>query len=193
MYLKHIKKPVIWVPYPPYVVGATPKCAQTYIRWVKGNATVPAEGIELFDARIVFLRDPLERLESCFNYFQGTLQGQWPKPYNERTGRLVEIKPQTLEEFLDIVLRGCWDKHWAPQTALWRADDLTVYPFEDLGLVMSALGAPDRRVNESKGEKTGVTHRRDELEDLFRVDLELRARCESDPTGIQVSQQELDG
>jgi hypothetical protein len=172
---------VIYVPFNRDIVIATPKCGQTSVRNAGGpHHQVPIQNVQYYERVIAFIRDPLERLESAWNYFSATFP-TFPSAWIAKQKRMKVLTPATLELFINLILDDGWvDKHWYPQSALWKVEPTDVIPFEDFNETMIALGRTPKHDNPSKGEKTGITHRVPELEEFYKEDFNRRKDAEED-------------
>ena len=158
------------------VIARTPKVGQTSIaHTLGGQIQVPLSEIGEFDRRIVFVRDPIERLESTYHYFDKK-QGSWPNAFSNRQDARIQHRPQSIEEFIDLILDHAWlDKHWVPQSWLWeQIPDPDYIGFEDFGKTFRSLGFQIKHENSSGVKRSGITHRIPELEALFAGDLAIR-------------------
>lgn len=102
---------------------------------------------------IGIVRDPIDRLESAYNFFKYGQQGNFP------TGQYNDIK-----DFIDAVLAGVTDEHWRPQSSMLLLCD----KFADL-----------ETMNISKLQNTSphyekVEHRIEELNNFYSQDFVLR-------------------
>lgn len=169
---------VIYVPIRNHVVLAVPKAGSTSIREAAGRgAQVQPQEVPTYQSVRAFLREPLTRFESTFRYFKN--RQSFPNAWEASSQSVNRYVPDTLEEFTDLVLdKGWWDKHWLPQTANWTVDldlhTIRVHRFEDLSAVMADLGVSIPHSNASGVPKQGITYRRQDLEDFYREDLEIR-------------------
>jgi hypothetical protein len=110
-----------------------------------------------------FIRQPIDRLQSCFRYFSNQ-------------GWTVDRTFETYPQFVDAVLDGLKNPHWDSQveqlTYGGRYLPTVTYRFEDLSRVWIDLGlAPLHVRNASRWCETG-DYRRQELDNLFSEDLE---------------------
>lgn len=165
----------LWVPVGRAVLAATPKVASTAIRNLTAHrGTVPADKVHLYDRVIGFLRDPLERLESAFHYFNR--RGHFPQGYDVKLGYATHQMFDTYEKFVDAMLdRGYLDKHWMPQMYNMRDLPTEYHPLEDLDTVLRGLGVSvGKGINSSGVAKTRPQYRIPELEAFYASDLAAR-------------------
>lgn len=136
-----------------------PKAASKSIRSVLGDERLVWEG-ELPARLVAFVRDPIERLQSCYRYF-------WKK-----------YSLPSWPGFVDQVLAGEPDGHWMPQAQFLPAGCET-YRFEDLAVVWARNGLPTlRHLNRGKRPNLPLEcYREDDLRRHYRADYELRMRC----------------
>lgn len=150
--------------YIPHSVGlilaVSPKCASTSFRndfHVPGTRPISLEGVrelkKSFWKVVGIVRDPIERFESCYNFFQHKHNGEFP---------LGSFK--SLEAFTDAVLSGFENPHWKPQSEmLLECDsfvDLETFP------LINHRNKNDHLEN--------VTYRLSDLKDFYFNDFELR-------------------
>lgn len=146
--------------------GAIQKRRQVGQEWVQNNATEV----------ILFMRDPFERLRSCYQFFyQNNMMPAQP--------RLRE--GASWEEFVDMVLDGDRrNPHWDPQTLYHTVEPdgpyliTATYPFELLNVVMKArFGVNLPKKNASEPMKLNMDYRIEELGELYAQDCIERAFC----------------
>jgi len=188
---------VIWCPVGREVVAATPKVGSNSVRKAANGGQVPKDKVEKYNEAVVFVRDPLERMESAFHYFNN--RASWPQVWHERTQSYVSSPPRDWMDFVDQVLdKRYWDKHWVPQNWLWGPLPTLYFMFEDIeqvfkeryGLrvghhnkgpyplltnVRTGPGAPPRKARAGTMEPRARSYREPELEDFFKDDFNLRA------------------
>jgi hypothetical protein len=170
------RKGVIWCHVKGDVVAATPKVASTSVRKIS-EGQVPKDKVGMYENVVVFVRDPLERMESAFHYFNSH-RTAWPVVWKERTQTYEQDPPVNWADFVDKVLdRKYWNKHWVPQSMLWGPLPTVHYLFEDIEEVSKErwgvrIGHHNR--GPINGEPVRMTYRVPELEDFFKDDLELR-------------------
>ena len=104
---------MVYLPYEIGLIIATcTKCASTSIRdeigGFKFEPLTPVAVIELKKSRwkvVGIVREPIDRFESAYNFFQRGQQRQFPN------GK----KYENINHFVDSVLFGDADEHWLPQ------------------------------------------------------------------------------
>lgn len=113
----------------------------------------------------IFVRDPIQRLKSAYQFFNGRPPVHAPH------------RNLTWEEFVDAVLDGAENPHW--RSAQETIDLLpgaqgrvTVHRFEDLATEFP-LG-PLVKKNESTPIDVDLTYREQELKDFYAADYALR-------------------
>jgi len=142
------------------IIATCFKCASTSINnTFKAGGTKPLNyeavvALKRSNWKVVgIVRDPIDRFESAYNFFQYGQCGNFP------TGKYSNI-----EEFTDAVLEGVSDDHWTPQSKLLKECDR----FADLeGLQLS------RREN-TNSHKEKVSHRLEELKKFYINDYDIR-------------------
>jgi hypothetical protein len=142
------------------IIATSPKCASTSINncyHVEGTKPLSlAAVIELkksFWKVVGIVRDPIDRFESAYNFFQYGQCGNFP------TGKYSNIR-----EFTNAVLSGVEDDHWAPQSKVLKKCDRYA-DLETLPL--------DRKQNTVKHIEK-ATYKIDELKILYADDYNLR-------------------
>jgi len=152
---------MIYVPHSIGLIIATCyKCASNSItNTYKTGGTKNINGAAVIELKksnwkvVGVVRDPLDRFESAYNFFQYGQQGKFP------TGGYTDIK-----EFTDAVLNGVSDDHWLPQSGLLkecnRYADLESMPIT-------------RRENKVQHIEK-VTYRLDELKAFYSGDYKIR-------------------
>ena len=125
-----------------------------------GLPTVPA---------FAWVRDPLDRLASCFWFFRNS-QHHW----YDWDARLAwrNLVDQVLAETAAIAA-----PHWVPQAELLEGYlDLTVFRFEELRERWAEIGFPPLpHLNGiARGADVDLGYRRAELLEYYAADLELR-------------------
>jgi len=103
------------------------KVACTSIRTVFKRRIKNPDGRPL----ITFIRDPIDRLKSGYNFFQGTGRWQYFPP------------PETYRDHVDNVLAGQKNIHWDPQTDILKGLEVTPYLLEDINKVWKWFGFPE--------------------------------------------------
>lgn len=116
---------------PRQIIGVCNKAGSTSARnYFRIPNLKPLTDILVSEARICnfeifgLLRDPLDRIESCYNFFKHNQGGVFPN--------CAQYK--NFEHFLDSVLKGAPDSHWSPQCGqimlCEKFYDLETYPLQ---------------------------------------------------------------
>jgi len=120
----------------------------------------------------VFVREPLQRLKSAYNFFKAH------PPIDGRTKR----GPMSYEEFVDHVLDDdARNPHWRSVTetlSVFGRSDIVPHLFENLSDEYP-IGALERR-NVSKpieGKEVDTSYREDELKEFYAGDYKLREQA----------------
>ena len=94
------------------IISVSQKCASTSINnafYVEGLRPLSSEAVvelkKSFWKVVGIVRDPIDRFESAYNFFQYGQCGTFPDGH----------RFDTIEAFTDAVLGGLLDDHWAPQ------------------------------------------------------------------------------
>ena len=142
------------------ILATTPKCASTSIVNEFRIANTKELRKDLVDKlqksrwKVVgVVRDPIDRFESAYNFFQHGQCGKFP------TGSYENI-----EAFTDAVLAGVYDEHWEPQSNLLKECD----NYADLETL--PLQTKENAVNHIDL----VTYRLDELKAFYASDYKIR-------------------
>jgi hypothetical protein len=118
----------------------------------------------------VFVRDPMDRLKSAYQFFRKA-------PPIQKSAR-IRRKKITWEEFVDAVLDGVENPHWRPASYgvdKVEAEGSTVVPhlFENIGREYPFGELPYK--NESREKvKVDLTYRLDEVKAFYADDYNLR-------------------
>jgi len=112
---------------------------------------------------MVFMRDPIERLHSAYQFFEGR-----PPLGNGRN--LI-----TWEEFIDEVLAGAKNQHWKPvsEGIAIVGKPVQVYKLSELNEKWPFDGPPMETRNKSKPIQVNLKYREDELKALYADDYTL--------------------
>lgn len=111
-------------------IALIPKAGSTTIRKVmedRGCTEMGHTSVMRVPHRIAFVREPLDRLISCYSYFHAH-NGK------ERTFFPIEAT-ETWEAFIDYILEHK-DKHWAQQTELVGGFATSWYRLEHIGNIL---------------------------------------------------------
>ena len=138
-------------------VGTTYRVASQSIKsQASKNHVFANEALELPGDKIIFVRHPLDRLESAYKLFMPT-----------------DRYSSSYEEFVDNVLSGDENWHWLPQHDWHTVDGSLVpdicYKFENINLILYGLPT----LNTSNSIKIATFYRYDELLSYYEKDLEL--------------------
>lgn len=152
---------MIYIPHSIGLIIATShKCASTSINncfHVEGTKPLSFQAVlelkKSFWKVVGVVRDPIDRFESAYNFFQYGQCGNFP------TGRYLGIR-----EFTDAVLSGVEDSHWQPQSELLLGCDR----YADLETLKL-----DRHQN-AVGHKELATYRLDDLRSFYVNDYKRR-------------------
>lgn len=145
------------------IIATCTKCASTSLRneYQTGNLK-PLTNVGVIELKkagwqvVGLIRDPIDRFESAYNFFQYGQQRKFPN------GKTYE----SIDHFTASVLNGDTDEHWLPQAGQLllcnRYVDLETFPLA-------------HRVNVVSHKETAVSRAR-ELKDYYSADTELRGR-----------------
>ena len=143
------------------IIGVCTKCATTsildeyHVRNLKPITAIAASELKKSGWKVIgIVRDPIDRLESAYNYFQRGQQGFFP-----------DLKKYvSIDHFIDSVLNGDTDKHWETQAGqLLLCDtfvDLETFPLS-------------RHVNSVKHQEK-IEYKMTELLNYYMADTVLR-------------------
>lgn len=158
-----------YIEFPDWLVGMTPKAGWTSMQQAgKGYPTLDINAAARSDKPIVlFVRHPVDRLVSAWRFFHQ--KAHFPNRHiASKTG---------LEKFVDQVLKGVEDQHWMSQVKLHthhRFIPTVVHRFENIHEVWPELP----HLNKGPGVPFDLWHRKDEVEEYYRADLELWENAE---------------
>tara|TARA_R110000823_G_scaffold265406_1_gene385357 strand:- start:178 stop:651 length:474 start_codon:yes stop_codon:yes gene_type:complete len=152
---------MIYVPHSIGLIVATCfKCASSSIgNEFKAGGTKPIShdavvALKKSNWKVVgIVRDPIDRFESCYNFFQYGNQGNFP-----------ERKYKSINEFTDAVLSGVEDDHWKPQSKLLLKCDRYA-DLETLNIT---------RHQNAVDHKETIDYRLEELKAFYAGDYKLR-------------------
>ena len=153
---------MLYIPYKVgEIIGTCTKCASTSI----ANEFLPPQLNKLTSIAVVELkksgwsvtgviRDPIDRLESAYNFFQYGQQGIFPN------GKRYE----SITHFVDSVLSGDADEHWLPQAGqlVLCTDFITLESFQI------------SRTENSSEHIEKIANRSSELVEYYMADIALR-------------------
>ena len=123
--------------------------------------------------RVWFIRHPIQRLHSCFRYLHTA------DATTLRKGGLVK---EDYEPFIDRVLTEP-NRHYSPQSEMVEATE--IYRFEDINEIWPKLvDVPLPHINQSN-YKAVSPYRQDELDNLYKEDLEIWQRALTADTKTQ--------
>lgn len=102
--------------------------------FIDGGRLIGAEEAMQYDRRVAFIRDPDERLISCFSHFYWLWKNGHQNDYIDDS-IFTESHQQSYRNFVDYVLSNN-DGHWFPQSALLIRDGeympTILHRFEDI-------------------------------------------------------------
>lgn len=143
------------------IIAVSPKCGSTSFRnsfHVAGTRPLTFEAVKelkkSFWKVCGVVRDPIERFESCYNFFQHKHNGGFPN----------DKKYLSLKSFTDAVLAGDTNPHWQPQAEMLKECD----SFADLETVKIS-----NHLNKSEHLERAV-YRLDELKQFYKNDYRIR-------------------
>jgi hypothetical protein len=170
-----------WHTHGRVAIAATPKTASSGIRKALGLhyiVSINADKVHLYDRAIAFIRDPMQRIESCWHYFHA--RGGFPAGYDKYSKIKRSMNFEAYEQFVDYVLNepGYLDKHWMPQDYNLQGHPTEYYLLEDAAEVLLSIGLNlEPNVNSSGVALSGNDYRAPELEAFYAADIELRKQC----------------
>lgn len=138
-----------------------------------GSTTHPPEEVcEESDARVlIFLREPVERLRSAYQFFLGKTSGD----------KIPGVDEGDYKLFVDYVLRDedhPMDAHWKPQMDVHLHEGKYIpnefYQFEDINRLWKELSLPGELVHINASKEVpdqDYMYRRDELFNFYEVDI----------------------
>ena len=125
----------------------------------------------------VFVRDPIERLRSAFQFFRGhppfRVRHQWKAK-----------SMASWENFVDAILEGVPNPHWRPV-----ADTLDLFPesanfnivaFEEINEKWGLRKKLEKKNKSIKMDNIDLNYRRDELREFYARDYALRRQAGRD-------------
>lgn len=142
----------------PVAFAAVPKCGQHTFMGL-GATELPFDRIDEFPIRMVFIREPFDRLASCYFFFQGS-------DYSIEDEHL-----QNYETFIDWALDSD-DEHVMPQSELFsRYHFKRRFLVSDMCRVLSILtGEKIPKLNASLREDLDQGYKASEIQDRYRDD-----------------------
>lgn len=126
---------------------------------VTTGTVVSAHRVRLPKHLHVFVRDPIQRLKSAYQFFHGRSR----------------MKALTWEQFIDRVLAGDENVHWLPVTETLKRlnrDDVNVHLFENLATEYP-LGKLEHR-NQSEPVNVDTDYRASDIRRFYAGDYNLR-------------------
>lgn len=139
------------------------KCASRSMLALRDVRRVVVGEDKLPDEIHAFVRDPIERLRSAYQFFR-------KRPPVEYRGGALEW-----EQFIDYVLDGRENVHWKPasMTIDEVPAEVTVHRFEDLAEKFP-LGKLPRKNKSREVGSVDVAYRADEVKNMYAGDYRLR-------------------
>ena len=143
------------------IIAVSPKCGSTSFRneyHIPG--TRPLSLVAVQELKKSFwkvkgiVRDPIDRFESCYNFFQHKHNGGFP----------LGKKYKSLEAFTDAVLSGDTNPHWQPQSEMLQECDT----YADLETVPLK-----HHINKNEHKERAV-YRLRELKEFYAQDYKIR-------------------
>jgi hypothetical protein len=148
-------------------VAQIPKSALHSIReWLgpEFQPRPPDEAVAV-SRRIAFIREPIDRLKSCYSFMRGLKDRGCPHKSGAPLG--------SWQVFVDHVLSGNINEHWTPQCNL--VGDCLTQPIRLTDIDRAAikiLGRPIGRLNQSERART-PDYRAEELKTMYAGDYAL--------------------
>ena len=123
------------------------------------------------EKRVMFLRDPIERLISCYCFLK-TLREE-NTSYDNFNFKYVD----SWQTFVDFMLENR-DTHWLPQSELMTLDGkfvpTEIVKFENINQWFSDIGIKLSKQNPSKKFLINLEYRKACLADYYHADIKLR-------------------
>lgn len=151
----------VWVePVKGVGVLTIPKCASSSMKKMTKGAAKSLKRDTIPKRMIVFVRDPIERLESAYRFFSKSRSNKFNA---------------TWFELVDAVLNGHPNIHWMPQTRyIENFPGIEAYPFECLATVWRALFGTELTWANPSDPMDLAGYRIDELKEHYREDYQWR-------------------
>jgi hypothetical protein len=128
---------------------------------------------QVLDRRLrtrIYLRHPITRLASAWAYF--TPANNFPTdPVWRNKGYEYMREHPSINQFIDGVLGGALNEHWSPQLVQHGLTFDEIYQLEKINETWPSRFKLEH-LNQGRIDKPVVTHRLDELFDLYKDDLD---------------------
>lgn len=115
----------------------------------------------------VFVRDPIERLQSVYKFFRA----HPPIEGREERGKML------YSDFIDAVLAGAKNAHWRPVTETlshFAESDVVVHLFENLAEEFPLGKLAKKNASKPVEQEIDLTYREAELKTFYAGDYQLR-------------------
>lgn len=148
-------------------VAQIPKSAlHSIMEWLGPEfRPVPEEEAIAVGRRVAFIREPIDRLKSCYSFMAALNSSGCP--HHSRP------PVESWELFVDHVLAGNSNEHWIPQHRLIGNIPVQPIRLSDIDrAAMMLLGRPIRKLNQSVRLET-TNYRAEDLKMFYRQDYEL--------------------
>lgn len=137
-----------------------PKCASSSLKKMRMGAAKSLKRDPVPDRMICFVREPIERLKSAYQFFSQSRSNKFRA---------------TWHQFIDAVLAGNPNIHWKPQTRfIERFDNPQVYPFEKVSEVWRMLVGSELAHANPSAYKALDDYRLNELRKHYAEDYQWR-------------------
>lgn len=151
------------------VLAVCPKAGSTSIRKLELKEIMPSEVYSRQVDCLWFIRHPVARLHSCYRYIKTEPRSDTPTGTGWK--RLRQLRLNSYEDFVDLVLSGQTNRHWDQQIPMVTNPvflPTEVHRFEDIHRYINIPW-----LNRSESTEIDESYRLDEIEKLFEEDLRL--------------------